>query len=137
MNNSEIVYTVSSKLEVKKSKLHGYGVHAVTDITKGELLEISRLLKLDWRMKYQNDGVIRDYCWSPRCECKDCKIHGQHMYIALGFASLYNHSDEPNTNIELDYPMQTMTIVANKDIKTGEEIFVSYGSSYWKTRNKT
>jgi len=137
MNNSDNVYSVSSKLHVKKSEIHGIGVFAAEDIPKGELLEISRLLKLEWRMKYQYDKVLRDYSWVSNCQCKECQTHGQNMFLALGFGSLYNHSDSPNTNMEINYANQTLIVVAKEDIKQGDEVFVSYGANYWKTRSKT
>jgi len=134
--NNDIVYNVSSKLEVRKSSTHGVGVFCKDKIQKGETVEICRMLKLDWKMKYHHDRVIRDYCWIRNCNCNDCNIHGQNMYLAMGFGSLYNHSDSPNMDTKTDYNNFVMYITANKDIQEGEEIFISYGDNYWKTRNK-
>ena len=137
MSNSESLYHVSNKIEIKQSSVHGLGVFAKETIEEKETIEVSRLLRLGWRMKYQYDNVIRDYCWTPSCKCNECQMHGTAMYIALGFGSLYNHSDTPNTDIKLDYANLTLLVTANKIINAGEEIFVTYGESYWKSRAKT
>ena len=134
--NDDVVYYVSSKLEVKKSPLHGVGVFCKQNIEKGEVVEVSRMLKLDWKMKYQHDRIIRDYCWIRNCSCNDCTVHGSNMYMAMGFGSLYNHSDTPNIDNKTDYNNLVMVLTANKQIEQGEELFITYGESYWKTRNK-
>ena len=80
---SDNVYFVSDKIEVRKSSIHGLGVFAKENIPADTVIEISRLLRLGWRMMYQNDPVIRDYCWGNLgCECEQCKIHGPHSYLA-------------------------------------------------------
>jgi SET domain-containing protein len=137
MENSETVYNIPNKVEIKQSNVHGLGVFAKETIQENETIEVSRLLRLGWRMKYQYDNIIRDYCWTPNCKCSECQMHGTAMYLALGCGSIYNHDDNPNTNIKLDYTKLTLTVIANKTINAGEEIFVTYGESYWKTRPKT
>jgi SET domain-containing protein len=134
---SDIFY-VSPKVQVKRSDIHGYGVFAVEQIEKDTTIEISRLLRLGWRMMYQNDPVIRDYCWGNLgCACEQCKIHGPHSFIALGYGSLYNHADTPNTEIKFDFEKGVMTITAVREIKMGEEVLVSYGENYWKHRARS
>ena len=131
---SDIFY-VSPKVQVKRSSVHGYGVMAIDDIEKDSVIEVSRMLRLAWRMMYQSDPVIKDYCWGNiGCTCEQCKIHGPHAFIALGYGSIYNHMDTPNTELKLDFEKGVMTVTANRDIKNGEEVFVSYGQNYWKHR---
>ncbi len=136
MESSEIKYNVSPKLEISNSPVHGIGVFAKEQINQNEIIEVSRLLKLGWRLHYQHDNILRDYCWTPNCSCQECTIHGPSMYLGLGFASIYNHSDQPNTKTNFDYKNNTLIISANKDINAGEELFVSYGNNYWKSRSK-
>lgn len=130
-------YFISDAIEIKKSVVHGDGVFAKQEIKKDTTIEVSKLLRLGWRMAYQNDPIIRDYCWGNfGCTCEQCKVHGPNGFIALGFGSIYNHSDEPNISIKLDYEKLKMTITTNRDIQNGEELFVSYGPNYWKTRSR-
>lgn len=46
--------------------------------------------------------------------------------IGLGFASLYNHSFEPNAKYVKDVENSLLRFVAIKDIKQDEEILVNY-----------
>lgn len=133
----DVIEGPSSKIKVKKSGIHGYGVFAVEDILEDELIEECRLLRLGWRTKYHGDPVIKDYVWTNMsCNCKDCKIHGPSQYIALGNGSLYNHSDNQNTKVLMDYKNEVMIITAKTMIPKGSEIFVNYGKNYWKIREK-
>lgn len=127
----------SNKIQIKKSPVHNYGIFANEDIQEGELIEEVRLLRLGWRAKYNGDPVIKDYVWTNNnCMCKDCQIHGPHQYIALGYGSIYNHSDNQNTIVNLDFKNEIMTIKAKTIIPKDSEIFVNYGKNYWKIRQK-
>lgn len=126
----------SSKIEVRPSLVHGYGVFAKEDIEAGELIEQSKLLKLGWRKNYNHDPVLADYVWGNRkCECLECKTHGVNQYIALGFGSLYNHADAPNAIKKNDYASEIITITAGEQIAKDQEIFISYGNKYFMVRN--
>jgi SET domain-containing protein len=132
----EPIFYVNPKIMIHNSNVHGYGVFAREEIKEGETIEVCRLLRLAWRMAYQSDPVIRDYVWGTvNCPCEQCKLHGPNAFIALGFGSIYNHKDEPNTTIKLDYEKGSMTVVAKTNIGRNEEIFVTYGQKYWMTRS--
>lgn len=47
------------------------------------------------------------------------------LAVALGYASLYNHSFEPNAQYDF-LEDDIITITAIKPIKAGEEIFINY-----------
>ena len=47
----------------------------------------------------------------------------------LGFGMIYNHSKEPNVNVEIDYKDFLFRFTTNKKIKRGEELFISYGNN--------
>ena len=53
--------------------------------------------------------------------------------IGFGYCSMYNHSDTPNATWEI-LDEEKIKITVTKNIAEGEEIFVSYGREYWKTR---
>lgn len=119
------------------SSVHGMGIFARENINKDERIEESPLLKMDWKLKYVHDKILRDYCWmNASCQCSDCKVNGPAIYLALGYGSLYNHHDKPNTNIKLDYSKLKMTVNAKEDISAGSEIFVSYGSRYFSSERR-
>lgn len=130
--NSE--FFVSRKIKLQPSPIHGIGVFAIENINSNETIEISPLLQLEWKLKYIYDRVIRDYCWmNSSCNCDDCKRHGPSLYLALGYGSMYNHHDNPNTNTKLDYSKRIFVVTTKSEIKSGEEIFVSYGSRYFSS----
>lgn len=126
----------SSKITTKHSSVHGMGIFSKEEIKKGELIEEAKLLPLKWRSFYFTEPRLLDYIWANnKCQCELCKEHGYKIYIALGYGSLYNHSNIPNTIQKLDFVAETITISAKEDIPANEEIFVSYGENYWLYRN--
>jgi len=63
-------------------------------------------------------------------------MHGPALYLALGYGSLYNHHDNPNANVKLDYTKGIITIAAQQEIDSGNEIFVSYGAKYFSSEKR-
>lgn len=125
----------SSKIEVRKSPVHGQGVFAREAIEPGELIEECRLLRMALRSAYGLDSVVKDYIWANKnCECPECQTHGNPVYLALGQGSIYNHADKPNTHQKLDFTTEVMTIIARERIEKDQEIFVTYGHKYFMIR---
>jgi hypothetical protein len=62
------------------------------------------------------------------------KLNKKYSIVAFGYCSMYNHSNTPNALWHIINENQ-MSIQIIKDIKKDEEILVSYGTKYWKTRN--
>ena len=108
-------------LIIRKSPRGGRGVYAAKYFRKGDLVERCHLIVAnddDW------GEALSDYKYS----------HGESTStIPLGNGLLYNHDDNPNT----DYVIRGkfMTITAVRDIRPGDEIFISYGDDWWTTRN--
>ncbi|CAM4113662.1 SET domain-containing protein-lysine N-methyltransferase [Cytophagaceae bacterium 50C-KIRBA] len=126
----------SAKIRTGSSQVHGMGIFSKEAIRKGELIEEARLLPIKWRSYYVTEPTTLDYIWANnKCQCEICKKHGYRIYVALGYGSLYNHANIPNTVQKLDFVAETMTIIAKIDIPANEEIFVSYGENYWLYRN--
>lgn len=46
--------------------------------------------------------------------------------IVFGYGSLYNHSDTPNAEFQLDLDSKIVHFVAVKDISSGTEITINY-----------
>ena len=52
--------------------------------------------------------------------------------VGLGFASLYNHSNDANAYWVSDLEKNTFKFISNKKISSGDEIFIWYGDvNYW------
>ena len=55
--------------------------------------------------------------------------------ICLGFGSLYNHSYEPNATYKKNFKKETISFVALRNVKRGEEITVNY--NYGNPKDKS
>ena len=116
---SSNIYTKDSNLGGK----YGRGVYANKDFEENEIIELAPYIE-DESENFK--GIIRDYIFKKSND-KNISV------VGFGFASLYNHSDEPNATWSVDE--KHIIIKATKPIKKEEEIFISYGPGYWKTRN--
>ena len=54
--------------------------------------------------------------------------------LALGLCSLYNHSDDPNVEYDVDRATNSMVVTATRPIAPGDQMFISYGSGWWSSR---
>jgi SET domain-containing protein len=132
----DVIKGPSLKIEIRRSPIHGYGIFAKELIPKGELIEEGKLLRLALRNEICFDWVLKDYVFSHNdVDNPAYHIYGSSRYLALGYLSLYNHQDDPNTTKKLDFQKELMWVKARREIQPGEEIFISYGKNYFKFRN--
>jgi len=120
-----------TKIYVAKSRIHGLGVFANEDIQEGEVFEITPLIDV---VKSKEEDLkhefFYDYRFAYNKEGKTTKL-----VLALGYGSLYNHSNTPNANWRLNTELDMFEFFSVRDIKDGEEIFIYYGNGeYWKAR---
>jgi len=123
----ELVITPPKKICVKNSPVHGLGIFATEKIIAGELIEECPILSLP--MKFgETSSLFIDY----RFNWPSGSSQWEEQVVALGFASLYNHSESPNAYWFSNYEKRTFSFVSSRDIEPGEEIFVWYGDvNYW------
>jgi hypothetical protein len=100
--------------KIRVGRDHGYGIFAVQDIKAGEVVEEAPVLA-------QSSPFLTDYTFSAA---------GKHI-IPLGNIALYNHSDSPNCTHALDDSGSVMTLTASRDIRAGDQLSITYGSSLW------
>jgi len=110
----------------------GLGVFATQQIDKGELIEIAPLINLPVQT---NSMVLMDYrFWYPKLTPTDETGYPTitSIYvIALGYASMYNHSQHSNADwIDGDHPM-TFHFIAKQQIAPNEEITITYGTQQY------
>ncbi|NBX07681.1 MAG: SET domain-containing protein [Proteobacteria bacterium] len=113
-------------IEVGDSDIHGHGVFATKKIAKGAVIERCPYIVID------DDDVaeanrLQDYLFTSPDE------EGDYLCV-LGYGMVYNHSDSPNAEWEIDDDNRFVRFSATKDIAAGDEIFQDYGEEYWKTR---
>ena len=109
---------ISDFLIVKPSciKDAGKGVYTTKFIPSDTIIERAHGLILKEQDRY---GIIQNY---------DFELDDKYTFLGFGFASIYNHSPHPNVDYELDPITSTIELKTTKDIKAGEELYISYES---------
>jgi SET domain-containing protein len=116
----------NNKIFVKNSPIHGLGVFAKEPIKNGELIEKCPVLTLPIYKDESSDLLIHyRFNWPQGNEWEE-------QVVALGYGSLYNHSEDANAFWISSSDEKCFEFYAIKDIEEGEEIFVWYGDeNYW------
>jgi hypothetical protein len=115
---------VWDKIGVGYSKVDERGVFCTDYIKSGEVFEVAPIIIVP--AENIKGGPLMDYVF---------KISANEYAMALGNASIYNHRNQPAAEWKIDTEKKTISFIALRDIEPGEEIFISYGKSYWKTRD--
>lgn len=109
------------KIYIKKSSKHGYGVFAGQNFKKGDLIEECYFI-----VSRGGDKGLEDYYFD---------IKGKYG-LFFGYGCIYNHDEDPNADYFINRKSKIAKIKAYRRIKKGDEIFISYGDDWFKTRNK-
>jgi SET domain-containing protein len=113
---------------VSTSPIHGWGVFATSKINKDEIFEECPFLELPIS-NGESSPLLIDYRFNYPSGSFTEKTK---QVIALGYASLYNHSESPSAGWYTNQDKMCFCFYAKRDIEPGEEIFVWYGdSNYW------
>lgn len=105
------------KICVRRSELHRWGVFALRDIQKDEMLEEAPYFVVP----------MDEINAAPSCLTYSYWLDGGSMLIGTGGACLYNHSYEPNADYQIDKVNEIIRHYATRDIEAGEEITINYG----------
>lgn len=117
---------LQQKITVGVSPIHGQGVFATEDITKGEVIERCPYLVID-DDDLAEENRLNDYLFTSPDASTD-------YLVIMGYGMMYNHDADANAEWEIDDDNRFVRFSATKDIAAGEEIFQDYGEEYWKTR---
>ena len=118
--NAETSTGSPAHLRIVTIRGKGRGVVAARRIAEGELVERSPVLVIpaeDWRLV--QDTIISKFCFSWRDGTDETAL-------ALGYASLLNHSYAPNVYCHRRIRQRVLEFVALRDIEEGEEITLNY-----------
>ncbi len=110
----------SQNIYANQSSIEGLGVFARHEIKKDEVIEEAPLILIpeDQLSDLTKTRLLEYYfAWGHKFS---------EAAIGLGFASLYNHSFEPNAKYIKDVDNSVLRFVAIKDISQDEEIVVNY-----------
>jgi hypothetical protein len=124
-------------LYVKKSKIPnaGKGLWTDTDIKRGEVVCEYEGEKLTWKeCLKRNEGQEGYGAYYFYINSKNC-IDAQYAEWALGRyandAAGFGRVDNLRNNAKYEIRKGKPYIIATRTIKSGTEIFVSYGKEYW------
>jgi hypothetical protein len=101
----------------------GFGVYAIDDILDDEVIEECPVIEMS--RDDIRSSVLMDYVF---------KISSDIYVLALGGGSIYNHRNQPNARWEYDAEKGIIKIASTRPIQMGEEIYISFGREYFKTR---
>lgn len=108
----------SNLVYMKRIRGKGRGVFARQTLPQGTVIERVPVLivPLPEVMGVRNEPVLSRFCFLR---------NEQHVAIALGYGSLYNHSYDPNAAYE-ESANASMVFRALRDIDKDEEITINY-----------
>jgi SET domain-containing protein len=110
---------ICQKGYVAKAGKKGRGIFALRNVKKGEIIEISPYIEIPSKeYNTMTRTILNDYRF---------EVRGNKCAIGLGYASLYNHSPDPNAEASIQPKRKTITIKAIHSIKKGEEVTLDYG----------
>ena len=120
--------SLTKKIAVKDSPIHGHGVFALVPIAEGETIERCTYLVID-DDDIKDANRLNDYLFnSPGAE-------GDYL-VMMGHGMLYNHGEPANAAWEIDDDNRFVRFYATSDIAAGDEILHDYGTDYWDTRKE-
>jgi len=119
---------IRNAISVRPSTIHGRGVFADKDIAPGEIIEECHLVVMS-----DKPSPLRDYLFNL-CKPEQPDEVAKHGLV-LGFGSIYNHSNKPNTHYEYDHDKFVVRFTAISAIYRDEEIFTYYGHNWFQLRN--
>ncbi len=105
-------------LYVIESEGKGRGVFTALEIPKEGIIEICPLILIPAAQSTcidQTELYNYYFIWD-----------NDHLAIALGYGSLYNHSHAPNAKVIYDFETEEIQIEAILDIEAGSEITINY-----------
>ena len=111
----------------------GRGVFATKDFSEGDTIECCPVLPIFIDTEDEDeDCEITDEDDQLRFEWNSTNLTNYvydfswYQVIALGYGSLYNHSDDPNVDYDTYEEANMIVMSAARDIKAGEQLFIAY-----------
>lgn len=116
--------------EVRLVPGKGRGVFATRDIAEGEFIEEAHVLFIgaEDAARLEETPLGQHYFHWDGAEDDDDRWRG---VVALGIASLVNHSREPNCGVWQDHERERLVLEALRPITAGEELVIDYEVELW------
>ena len=122
---------LATKVAVRPSELHRYGLFAKEVIKKDEVIEETMFIRTSHRSENENrDPALHHYSYGINCSCDKCKKEGINFAIPFGYCQFTNHSLKENAVLVHDYTESLTSLTALRDIEADEEITMNYGEGF-------
>ena len=125
-SSSKLANGQAALIEVRDSKLLGFGVFARVDLPKGSVIVRCFYLVID-DDDLQEINRLNDYLFTSP------DVKSDYLCV-LGCGMIYNHGALPNAEWQIDDDNRFICFTAKSVIRSGEEILHDYGSEYWDSR---
>ena len=116
-------------IEVRGSSVHGYGVFAMQDIDKGQVLEECYYITLRTPFK-KVDDTLKDYVFIS----DNLGAFGETSAFVMGYAMIYNYSINNNVEYKQDKANKIYSFFTNRAIKKDEELTIDYGEDSYSAK---
>ena len=116
----------NSKIEVKKSPIHGYGIFAKENIKKDEILEECHFISIGGTSLSEEDKAFLSKNDLGKYMFRFPRNTMQEIAWVLGIGSIYNSSPKPNADWETNEKRRLFIFKSIKNIQKGEEILINY-----------
>lgn len=103
----------------------GYGVFTNKKIKKNTVIENAYCISI--KVIHKLTPELKKYVYLNRQTNSE-------IFLALGYGSIYNHSDTPNMEKNIFWNENFIQYKSTKDIEIGEQLTYSYGEHYWESR---
>jgi len=111
---------IADGLVIRRNK-KGRAVYTTRPFKRGAI--VTECTMLVWPIDQPADNFVGKYLWT----WADSGVHHMREALCLGIASLFNHSNTPNTGARRLYKQTKMVFRALRDIEQGEEVVIDYG----------
>lgn len=119
----------SDLIEVRRADNRGKGgrgVFAIKPIASGTLIERVPVLLIPKQQVFGDNEIARRATFISWYVFEwEGITKREYVALALGYASIYNHSYDPNARVERLAP-DLLEVYARHDIAEGDEIFINY-----------
>lgn len=125
-NNNE------ENVEIKLTSKRGRGVFAKKKFSKDDVIESCQIIPFSSDDADKIEKTILANYWFA---WKTDNNPNEYGALCLGKGSLYNHSPSPNVLVIKDYDNNLIHFIASKEIPTGSEMTIKYGTIWFKEEN--
>jgi len=107
-------------LYIMETAVRGRGVFTTEAIPEGTTIEIAPVIVLNQADRAILDTtLLHDYIF-------EWGINEQEAAVALGYVSIYNHSEDANCKYDMDFEHKTIQIQTKRAVAADEELCINY-----------